>query len=125
MWQQQTLLAESPHYIQHKACCCPNVYHSLLYACNTELIGLALAAQSEAVVQADWAAYLHGNYLHSKSGKLASLGLSNNLALSLWAISMVRSRTFSGKAPACARSAQGLAITHLLLLFYYRYRAQT
>jgi hypothetical protein len=53
--------------------------------------------QAEAAVQADWAAYLHGKYLHHKSGSLGPLGLSGSLAESLWAISMVRSRTFSGE----------------------------
>jgi hypothetical protein len=53
--------------------------------------------QAEAAVQADWAAYLHGKYLHYKSGSLGPLGLSSSLADSLWAISMVRSRTFSGE----------------------------
>ncbi|WIA21504.1 hypothetical protein OEZ85_000708 [Tetradesmus obliquus] len=70
-------------------CCLLN--YSRAEAAELQLPGLV----AEAAVQADWAAYLHGKYLHYKSGSLAPLRLSGSLAESLWAISMVRSRTFS------------------------------
>eukprot|EP00878_Enallax_costatus_P040609 GHUV01046929.1.p1 GENE.GHUV01046929.1~~GHUV01046929.1.p1 ORF type:complete len:167 (+),score=36.50 GHUV01046929.1:281-781(+) len=92
MKQHRALLWRS--YMQHlpreQDMCC------LLNYSRDDIAELQIPAlQSEAVVQADWAAFLHGNYLHHKSGQLASLNLSDSLPLSLWTISMVRSRTFS------------------------------
>lgn len=53
--------------------------------------------QAEAAVQANWCAHLHAKYFSSVRGTLSPLGLSSSLAHSLWAISLVRSRTFSGE----------------------------
>jgi hypothetical protein len=47
-------------------------------------------------VQAAWSTHLHTSLYHSKGGRLARLGLSSSLADSLWALGLVRSRTFSG-----------------------------
>lgn len=56
--------------------------------------------QEEAAIQASWCAHLHAKYFSTATGSLASLGLSSSLAHSLWAISLVRSRTFSGALAA-------------------------
>jgi hypothetical protein len=53
--------------------------------------------QDEASIQARWCTHLHAKYFSSTTGELRTLGLSDSLAHSLWAISLVRSRTFSGK----------------------------
>jgi hypothetical protein len=47
-------------------------------------------------VQADWNTHLYRKHYDARSGSLAALGLSASLADSLWALSLVRSRTFSG-----------------------------
>lgn len=61
-----------------------------------------LSPQAEAAVQADWAAHLHARYFCASRGELAPLKLGTSEALSRWAVSMVRSRTFSGEARAAA-----------------------
>jgi hypothetical protein len=68
------------------------------YCCALALTYLlCLWLQEEAAVQASWCAHLHAKYFSSATGSLATLNLSNSLAHSLWAISLVRSRTFSGE----------------------------
>jgi hypothetical protein len=52
--------------------------------------------QAEAVVQYDWCHHLHQTHLAAGGSDLAPLRLSSSLQDSLWALSMVRSRTFSG-----------------------------
>lgn len=56
--------------------------------------------QEEAAIQAGWCAHLHAKYFSTVTGSLAPLRLSDGLAHSLWAISLVRSRTFSGEGVA-------------------------
>lgn len=56
--------------------------------------------QEEAAIQAGWCAHLHAKYFSTVTGSLAPLRLSDGLAHSLWAISLVRSRTFSGAGAA-------------------------
>lgn len=57
---------------------------------------LLCAVQEEGTIQANWASHLHAKYFSSTTGSLAPLRLSSSLQHSLWAISLVRSRTFSG-----------------------------
>jgi hypothetical protein len=61
------------------------------------LLLLVLLLQEEAAIQAGWCAHLHAKYFSTVTGSLAPLRLSDGLAHSLWAISLVRSRTFSGE----------------------------
>lgn len=64
---------------------------------DAHLCTIAIALlQDEAGIQARWSSHLHAKYFSSTTGELRTLGLSDNLAQSLWAISLVRSRTFSG-----------------------------
>lgn len=64
--------------------------------CKLDLVIAYVYVQAEAAHQASWCAHLHAKYFSAVSGSLAPLNLSHSLAHSLWAISLVRSRTFSG-----------------------------
>ena len=50
---------------------------------------------SEAAVQHTWALDSHASLFSSQTGLLKSLQLADNLQETLWAMSLVRSRTFS------------------------------
>lgn len=52
---------------------------------------------AEAAVQHSWAAESHESMFSSHTGVLKDLQLADNLQQTLWAMSLVRSRTFSDK----------------------------
>ena len=52
---------------------------------------------AEAVIQHSWAADSHDSLFSSQTGLLKDLKLADSLQKTLWAMSLVRSRTFSDK----------------------------
>ena len=52
---------------------------------------------AEAAIQHSWAEECHKSLFSSQTGYLKDLRLAQNLQDTLWAMSMVRSRTFSDK----------------------------
>ena len=56
---------------------------------------------NEAAVQHGWATDSHESLFSSHTGHLKGLQLADSLQDTLWAMSLVRSRTFSDKVRAC------------------------
>lgn len=52
---------------------------------------------AEAAIQHSWAEECHKSLFSSQTGHLQGLRLADSLQNTLWAMSMVRSRTFSDK----------------------------
>ncbi len=60
---------------------------------------------NEAAVQHGWATDSHESLFSSHTGHLKGLQLADTLQDTLWAMSLVRSRTFSDKVRACRHVA--------------------